>query len=624
MSIYHLRFKFSLIRYLLISSLVIIAINSCRKFDAQTVKYNQDLTEIDAFFKIPEGADPLLVRVIAELRKRNATHPFIKRLIEQAGIPQWTYSEIKLPNDYEIANVKVNSSAYSINSNNSQLQKDSTLLVPFVYKNAKRVNSFLSIRISDSMPIGLYMAKDYARYGYEKKDERPTAKDIAMRCMLFDQKIFKSHIFKIRDKNLAMSFSNGRDNSGLLILNNNESQKKPAKYKDNLVIAVTTCEGGQWMVDPNGHFEGYNWSQQPLIYVGGDCSTQYFNFADPVYQEPDFGSAGLMTSGGSGGVSSMSDYQYGEGDRQPEAWEETDINGYYQFRMDALNALLEEEAFHIIPCAELKIMPLDDNNGGYGLMFKRVAQKEVSSIIKTRLDSIANVAPSSILSTFKVQNINNAFGPVVNCDYFAVHISALPPNITPDGLLEFFRKYTNTYFIDPSIGVTFSPYTDGSFTDATKFYSDFEQSLGSILHLNLLNDGTVVESEYYRSTSPYKSRFTYSTISSPLDASHPVSGNREFGLFANPNNNGYTFYTMGVDRTTDWLFALGNSASWGFNAADRLWSNVQLKMAAYINNNGGQAYVQMPVIARPKWNHVDRYLRGEISFTLLKKLLGCQ
>jgi len=118
--------------------------------------------------------------------------------------------------------------------------------------------------------------------------------------------------------------------------------------------------------------------------------------------------------------------------------------------------------------------------------------------------------------------------------------------------------------------------------------------------------------------------FSNSTISSPLDGSHPVSGNREFGIFANPNNNGYTFYTMGVDRTTNWFFGVGNATGWGFNSADNLWTNVQGKMAAYINNNGGQAYVQAPVIARPKWNHVDRYLRGEITFTLLKKILGCQ
>lgn len=603
---------------------VIFVVLSCRKLDSNILAIDRDVAIVNDFLSIPANADPVIIRIATALRTKEATNPFIKRLIDQAGMPQWTYAELKLPVASTNGDVSINSTTPQSKTGKSEDVNDSTVLIPFVYKGTKRVNSFLAVRLSTSMPIGLYMAKDYARFGYDKKQHNPTAKDVAMRCMLFDKKIFNSHIFKIKDKKLALAFSNGRDTSGLFLFDKDSDKTAPTKLKSDLVIAVTTCEGGKWMVDPNGHFEGYNWSQQPLVYVGGNCDIQYFSFADPVYQAPDFGSAGLMTSGGSGGVSGSADYQYGDADRLPEAWEEADINGHYQFRRDALDALLAEEEFHIIPCDKLKIMPLDDNNGGYGLMFKRVAQKEVPTDVKARLDSIANVAPSSILSSFKVQSISNAYGPVVNCDYFAVHISALPPNLSPDALLEFFRKYTNTNFVDPSLNVSFSPYSEGTFSDATKFYSPFEQSIGTLVHLNLVNDGTVVESEYYRSTSPYKSRFTYSTISSPLDANHPVSGNREFGIFANPNNNGYTFYTMGVDRTTDWFFGFLNSFDWGFSAADALWTNVQTKMVNYINNNGGQAYVQAPVIARPKWNQVDRYLRGEITFTLLKKLLGCQ
>lgn len=313
---------------------------------------------------------------------------------------------------------------------------------------------------------------------------------------------------------------------------------------------------------------------------------------------------------------------YAEADRVPEAWEASDENGFYYARRDALAALLEQEAFHIIPCDKLNLIPLDDGPTGHGVMFKRIAQNEVSNPIRARLDSIANVAPSNIFTSFKVQSINNAYGPVVNCDYFAVHISALPPNISAEALVEFFRKYTLN-FIDASLGVSFSPYAQGSFTDANKFYSPFEQSIGTLVHLNLINDGTVVLSNYFRWSSPVACRFTYSTISSPLDGNHPVSGNREFGIFENPGGNGYTFYTSGVDRTSDWFFGVGNIIDWGFNAADALWTNVQDKMVQFINNNGGQAVKYAPVIARPKWNHVERYLRGEITFTLLKKLLGC-
>lgn len=596
---------------------------SCRKTDMKVATQVDDSAIVEAFLHLPNDADPLLIRVTQELRKKDAAQPFIKRLMVHAGMPRWDYSELKLPSGSQpYGRIVINTTGSQQKVLSEQNANDTTVLIPFVHEGVKRVNSFLAVHLADSMRIGLFQGKDFASFRYTENGEKPTAKAVAMRCMLFDHKIFKHNTFRVIDKQLALSLSGGRDTSGLFTYKKDDIATNLLKVKPNLAIAVTTCEGGSWVCDPTTYWNTYTQDHCPLVYIGGNCSTQWFYFQDPVNQIPDFGSGPALSTGGGGGVASTSAL-YAEADRVPEAWEASDENGFYYARRDALAALLDEEAFHIIPCDQLNIMPLDDNGAnGYGLMFKRVAQKEVSSTIRARLDSIAAVAPTSILNPIKVQSISNAYGPVVNCDYFAVHISALPSNVSAENLVEFFRKYTSN-FIDPTLSVSFSPYTDGGFTDATKFYSPFEQSLGTLVHINMLNDGTVVESEYYRSSSPFKCRFTYSTISSPLDYNHPVSGNREFGIFENPGNNGYTFYTMGVDRTTDWTFGLFNSFSWGFESADALWSNVQQKMVQYVNNNGGQAISFTPVTARPKWNHVQRYLRGEISFTLLKKLSGC-
>jgi hypothetical protein len=97
-----------------------------------------------------------------------------------------------------------------------------------------------------------------------------------------------------------------------------------------------------------------------------------------------------------------------------------------------------------------------------------------------------------------------------------------------------------------------------------------------------------VESGYYRNTTPLKKRFTFSTITSPLDYNHPVSGNREFGIFENPNGDGYTFYIMGVDRQSDWMFALANTFGNSFAKADELWSSIQKNMTNFLNNQGGR------------------------------------
>ncbi len=117
-------------------------------------------------------------------------------------------------------------------------------------------------------------------------------------------------------------------------------------------------------------------------------------------------------------------------------------------------------------------------------------------------------------------------------------------------------------------------------------------------------------------------------MTSRLDFNHPVSGNREFGIYPDPNNPGsYTFYTMGVDRISDWVFAFGNTLGNGivFTGADQLWNSMQGNMINYINAHGGHAefYNKKSYIARPRYDLVQDYLDGKITQQQLKAKIGC-
>lgn len=563
---------------------------------------------------LPSSADAKLQRVAAALEAQDVQTHLLTQMLDAGVLIKWDYVEDR--------SVRANASTASpkmdgvkTNAASSIKTVDTTILIPIVREKGKQVVGFLACGFNGSVILKVYSRGNYKGYGYNNNGSLPTANVIAKDIMRMEFKIFNHDKFAVLNKKLSFykapaskhgysfRFQHGHDTS--------------TSTKTN--VTGEPCEEEAWFFYPDDGSDPVqvtDWAP-----VGPDCDNSgnifyiYSYGSSPTGPDPNgSNTSGLAAPGGG----------YGGADEAPEEWESTDANGYYESRIEYLDYMLETEAFNIIPCDKLNIMPLDDATA-QGQMFKRVAQQEVSTAIRNRLDSIANVAPSSIFTTFKVQSITNAYGPVVNCDYFPVHITTLPTGISADALLDFFRKYTNTNFVDASLGVSFSPYAQGSFDDGTRFYSPYEQSIGALVHLDLINDGTVVESAYHRSSSgaPYKARFTYSTISSPMDYNHPVSGNREFGIMANPNNDGYTFYTMGVDRTTDWIFSWGNATGLGFDSADALWSNVQQKMVNYINNNGGQAYIQPPVKARPKWNQVERYLRGEISFTLLKKLSGC-
>lgn len=247
-------------------------------------------------------------------------------------------------------------------------------------------------------------------------------------------------------------------------------------------------------------------------------------------------------------------------------------NDFYYTRINVLNSLLRNNPSILLLCDSLNAL------NSYGLMYQRVAQYLPPQSVLNRIDFIKTVAPNNwIVSDFNIQSLTNAYGSVVNCDFFPVRISQLPTGKLPKDLIEYFRKKIND-FIDDSLNVKFSLYIDHSFHDTARFNAQYENSLGALILIHMTNDGSVIESEYYQdSTSGHeKYRFKFTTITTPLDFSHPVSDNREFGVYAETTQPGeYIFYTMGVDRTSDIIFNAGNTIFNGFGKADALWSNMQ-------------------------------------------------
>lgn len=212
--------------------------------------------------------------------------------------------------------------------------------------------------------------------------------------------------------------------------------------------------------------------------------------------------------------------------------EGTDPNGYLYSRITELKQILQNFPEVLEPCDSLNIMPMET----YGPMWKNVAQFTPSPYVKNRIDSIRNVLPGWIVDDYNIQSLSDAFGAIVNCDYFPVRITQMPPGMTPEYLLEYFRTHINS-FIDPDLGVSFGPYYQGTiFDDSPKYYAPYEASVGSLWHLVLggipTTDGSVVGSGYTRiNQSGYQSHyFTISTLETITDFEHPLAGNRRWGF----------------------------------------------------------------------------------------------
>lgn len=203
--------------------------------------------------------------------------------------------------------------------------------------------------------------------------------------------------------------------------------------------------------------------------------------------------------------------------------------------------------------------------------------------------------------------IEDGFGPV-NLDYYPVRVSRLPtsggtPMQAPE-LLEQVRRNLNDFVKRQPDGCEFNLYEP--LIDTTAWLPLFlpigiEGAVLSIdinlLHLNA-EDGAVVLSE------SATDHWTFSTLWTPSDLDHPVSGNRRFGFSPVPGTGELIFYTRGADRvTTSGNNLIGQEM---FEGADRLWTSFQERVAAFVNANGGAATVEPRTWNRYGWPAVQQ------------------
>jgi hypothetical protein len=188
----------------------------------------------------------------------------------------------------------------------------------------------------------------------------------------------------------------------------------------------------------------------------------------------------------------------------------------------------------------------------------------------------------------------------INLDYYPVRVTKLPvlsgTPIHANQLLNIIRK-TISSRVDPA-RAQFSAYDDA--VDGPVWTSD--SPFGAVVHIHIpafgpmFDDGSVVVSAHDTQ------RWVFSTLWTPRDHGHPVSGNREFGFFQNQDGS-YTFYTRGADRTTG---ALDYAASpMVFAGADALWQSLQDGIVAYVTSNGGEAAKEARLSVRYPWPEVS-------------------
>ena len=273
-------------------------------------------------------------------------------------------------------------------------------------------------------------------------------------------------------------------------------------------------------------------------------------------------------------------------------------------RIDALDYELLQNPNKLlnIPCTQLP-------------NWQDIATHQIPQSVKTKLQNIPN--QNSYWSSWNITDLDDGAGARINMDLFPIKISTMPnkPNstqkYTPAEFFDFFRKNINLF------AEKFTPIEDNYYNIHDTALWNSSNPLGSLIHINIpIDDGTVICSGFSTNT------WIFSTIKAPLgwsyDGIHPVSGNRAFSYYMEGST--MYIYTRGVDRTsyinndkTPVINAIMESVA--FKGADELWTGMQNKLSAYVNNRGGSSNPVTPVKYRPNYEKIKNYLKGQIPLS---------
>ncbi|MDG4798155.1 peptidoglycan-binding domain-containing protein [Micromonospora sp. WMMD1082] len=200
-----------------------------------------------------------------------------------------------------------------------------------------------------------------------------------------------------------------------------------------------------------------------------------------------------------------------------------------------------------------------------------------------------------------VHAIEDAKGPV-NLDFYPVRVSAMPTEggstMTAEKLLEFVRRNFNNFVDGPPNGCVFQPYEP--LVDTAAWLPPLLPTAfpGAVLSIDMFSSGVNVDDGAVVAAEVAADHWVFSTLWTPDDGGHPVSGNREFGYTA-ASAGEFVFYARGADRTTAALDSAMSTTVFG--AAHQLWLSFQRRLAAFVNGNGGLATIESPTSDRYDW-----------------------
>lgn len=258
-----------------------------------------------------------------------------------------------------------------------------------------------------------------------------------------------------------------------------------------------------------------------------------------------------------------------------------------------------------IPCSQLPY-------------WQELANHQIPQQVKDKLKTV-NTNSHWYNSDLEIQNLDYSKSYTINMDVYPVKITNLPnkpgtnQKYTPSEFFNYFRLNINK-FTDASHG-QFFPVVDSNIGINDTALWNSTNPLSSLITIKIpLDEGTVICSGYNSQA------WIFTTVKSPWDGEHPVSGNRLFGYYMDGND--MYIYTRGIDRFTSTYSTpevIRELENIGYSKASDMWKNMQNLLNNFVINNNGSSQVLPGVDYIPNYIFVKEYLKGQRSISTL----GC-
>ncbi|MCF1715402.1 hypothetical protein L0U88_12265 [Flavihumibacter sp. RY-1] len=231
------------------------------------------------------SADPLLLQIKNDLRKKNLVYNSIVQIAKHQGYPVWNKVMRYASSDNIVSS--------SVSIRNQSLSSSKTLFIPLVKDSLKKksVDAILIVKHqSDSLKYRLIKKGEYRNLRSNNHFNAPSKDDVVRLFMILEKNVFGHETFKVLDRSLFTEIKNemsirGIDTS-LPIVATFEPIRKNEKKLASGIVEIEVCEvhyvPGGWVTGEQGY---------QLVAIQGPCSTYL------VWVSDGGGSAGGSGSG---------------------------------------------------------------------------------------------------------------------------------------------------------------------------------------------------------------------------------------------------------------------------------------------------------------------------------------